>query len=56
MENGKIITVKADPAQPKGPHYAMIIHKQGKVVAEQKEFQAFTTKLPEFNAPRGFEF
>ena len=55
-DGGRIVTVKADKDLPNGPHHAVLIHKHGKVVSEQKQFQAFTTRLNEFNIKHGFEF
>jgi len=55
-ENGRLVTVKASLEQPHGPHYGSLVHYRNKVVSLTKEFQAFTAKLPEFNARRGFEF
>ena len=54
--NGKLITVKIDPENPKLPGYGVVVHKVGKTVSEAKEFQAFTPRLKEFDQPRRFTF
>lgn len=55
-DGGKIVTVKAEINKPHGPYYAITIHKNGAIISETREFQAFTIKLAEFNKKRGFDF